>query len=346
MEITQRPAEKDWSDLKTVASQSKATVPLLLVEYFKRLFETEFNAIDKSKSQDCAIVAAFLQCTIVFDNLFKSIGDRRLLDGYFDTLIECLRDDLPVKNILSRTFCRLMSGHGFQKDHHVVTFIGDAGGSFTPVIKNKLLFKDLIGVKHGQYTHTIQWFGVCLLAENQGIIEGGLRLSCSVSDLYAYIVDLKSTHTFPGESLGEKAKPNMQRTLWDFCVDCFQDRNDAENPAANLYTASYRSPANITEALETGALSNTFMADYMRRRIGKYKQKLLDKGKTADKLNASNVFSSFIKGEQKDKGRSVYTTTKGFKKLADINAQKDGVLWIVTDSKDEEFLENLLNRVD
>ncbi len=175
-----------------------------MIRYFQDIIVYEFPTINKSYLKDCAVVAAFLQSTRVFDFLFFGTGDKLLYDGYFDTLIECLEKGLPVKNIMSRTFCCLMSKYGFNPNFHTITFTGDALGSFAEVLKSKFIFKDMVGKQHGQYTHTLQWFGVCLLSDEPGLIEGNYKFTNCIADLYAYMISPVSTSKFPGEATLDK----------------------------------------------------------------------------------------------------------------------------------------------
>jgi len=241
-----------------------------LVDAFIAVLATHFPSMKPDKLQNCAIVAAFLQSTKVFDRLFINKGDSLLVLGYLDTLIDCLERSLPIRNILTRTFVRLMSKHGFNPEYHTVTFSGDAGGSFAAVVKNKILFKDMIGWKHGQYTHTLQWFGICLLAEAPDLCPTH-KFTMQPADLYAYMVTRRTKVVFPGELDKGKAKEFSIKSVWDFCVDCNRDAEGHENPLLNLYTFSYRSPSNVTDALLAGgSLCNTFMGLFMQRRAGKY----------------------------------------------------------------------------
>lgn len=310
-----------------------------MIRYFQDIIVYEFPTINKSYLKDCAVVAAFLQSTRVFDFLFFGTGDKLLYDGYFDTLIECLEKGLPVKNIMSRTFCRLMSKYGFNPNFHTITFTGDALGSFAEVLKSKFIFKDMVGKQHGQYTHTLQWFGVCLLSDEPGLIEGNYKFTNCIADLYAYMISPVSTSKFPGEATLDKTtnqvleKTPVHKTLWDLCVDCFRDIYHRENPQINLYTSSYRSPANVASAMESpGALCNTKMAHFMARRFKKYAEKF-------KKFEGTNDFQKMAKALQTGKKRLHYNAGSGW-----ITNPKQGTTVFVWTESDDKELQQLLEK--
>jgi hypothetical protein len=271
-----------------------------LVIAFAAVLKTHFPKLSRDNLYDCAIAAAFLQSKNVFDALFEAKGDSLLFNGYLDTLCE----EKPVKNILMRTFCRLMGKYGFNPEYHTVTFTGDAGGSFGAVVKNKFLFKDMIGWQHGQYTHTLQWFGICLLYDTPDLCPG-YKFTMTPGDLYAYMVSRRTQVVFPGELVAGQAKEFSSKSIWDFCVDCFRDIARLENPLLNLYTSSYRSPANITTALLAGgSLCNTFMGVFMQRRAHKYH--LLEQ-----KYQGSKNFQKLAQKLQMKKKRELFNANNG-----------------------------------
>lgn len=304
-----------------------------LVTAFAAVLKTHFPTVINRNLYDCAIVAAFLQSTTVFDNLFRVKGDSLLFCGYLDTLIDCLERDLPISNILMRTFCRLMSRYGFNRDYHTVTFTGDAGGSFSAVVKNKILFKDMIGWQHGQYTHALQWLGVCLLYDTPDLCPG-YRFNMSPGELYAYMVTRRTAVGFPGELVDGQAKEFSSKTIWDFCVDCFRDVAGHENPVLNLYTSSYRSPANITNALLAGGtLCNTWMGQFMQRRAHKYAQQ--DR-----RYQGSNNFQKLAQKLQVKKKRLLFRADKGGEWIT--TPGQGTVVRVWTDPHDQQLRDALI----
>jgi hypothetical protein len=271
------------------------------IDKFFSIFKREFPNENKEYLFDCAIIAAFLQQKDVFEELYKQFGDRKVMDAYLDGLLEDINLSRSPKNVLMRAFCKLMSNYGFCSQYHPITFTGDASKTFAAVVKNRMLFKDLIGQRHGQYTHTLQWFGVCLLFDRQDLIEKNHGLLNRPGDLYQYMVSPVTANEFPGEFVNGKQKGKSKKTLWDLCVDCFVGNNDIkEDYGTNLYTDSYRSPANITRALEDGgSLGGTFLGGLMQIR----NQKLHG---IQENYFLSKNFQRIAKAKQKEKKRVFY----------------------------------------
>lgn len=266
-----------------------------LIEYFEKVLdEVTFFKLQKDMLRDCAVICAFLQSNKVFEDFYRQHVDPLLAECYFVEKGKTVpATDRSKGGGLMRAFYELMKGHGFNTLHGVV-FTGNAGG-FVGVVTNGILFRDMTGPMHGEFTHSLQWLAVCLLQETScGVIEGGHVFNRPIVDIYKKIVTVqvlwvredvfKIRHeNWPGElSFKDQTAQNAApKTLWDFMVDAFsathhttKSRMAEEMPLENLYTDSYRCPANITVALQWGALQDTFIGRLWRTRTTGYQSRM------------------------------------------------------------------------
>ncbi|WP_141099354.1 LirA/MavJ family T4SS effector [Pseudomonas nitroreducens] len=267
----------------------KNIVTTELVDYFEDAigYITQFS-LSGAFLRDCAVICAFLQSKKVFENFYI-----RTVDPALEAAYSIEKPSSSIKGGgLMRAFHSLMQNHGFNTLRGVV-FTGNAGG-FVDVVSNGILFKDMTGPMHGEYTHSLQWLSVCFLQTINcaNVVEGGHIFSVPIADIYKRIVTQKVywinnnsivrfTENWPGELSFSSKRPQAAapKTLWDFIVDAFSAKAPVtnvplaeENPLQNLYTDSYRCPANITIALQWGALQRTFIGQYWQARIDRYAQ--------------------------------------------------------------------------
>ena len=290
--------------------------------------------------RDCAAICAFLQSKAAFESFYKLVVDGALSDAYRlekelyqkEKMLARAQNKLAGNPSLlkggglMRAFHRLMKHHGFV-DLQGVVFTGNAGG-FIETVKNKILFKDLTGPLHGEFTHSLQWLTICYLVAAPDRIAGH-KFQNRVSDIYSKVIDIRiwpdtKSGMFPDELRFTKGAPVMtnptipvpptppapQKTLWDFVVDCFAEKSpytgELLGPAAdlikNLYTDSYRCPANIMLAIQNGSLAQTFIADWWKKRQRGYslRQPL---GK-AHKWMLSKHYRPMVEESQKNSGRT------------------------------------------
>ena len=121
---------------------------------------------------------------------------------------------------------------GFSSD--VVILNGQAPGStFSEVVFNKKLFRDVYTRPHGEFTHAIQWL---LMAMRFG-------KEFDVPKLYKYSVLYKSSVKF------EPSKGDAPTLMWNFLVDCFE--GGGEDYRKNIVCNTYRCPQYTTNNLYT-----------------------------------------------------------------------------------------------
>lgn len=306
-------------------------------------FEDVIDVITRGKCPqnlrtDCAVICAFLQNRALFEWFYKTLVDPELANAYKREKESYAREKMLARARLNlqgnpyflkggglmRAFYSLMKPHGFTELQGVV-FTGNAGG-FVDTVANKILFKDLTGPMHGEFTHSLQWLSVCFLRYRTDLIEGGRQFSHSIADIYSSVIKIRiwpntvSTMWLDEVRFTSKANakqsPNVpnpppppvgDKTLWDFMVDCFSEKSVdkktvlafAEDHLTNLYTDSYRCPANITIEVQWGALVETFIGKWWKRRMGMYAW-AVPGGK---KWYHPNIYNQMVATKEENKGR-------------------------------------------
>lgn len=262
-----------------------------LIDYFEEVIDAVCFC-PMTLTRDCAVICAFLQSKKVFEKFYSNNVDPLLEAEYW----KFKKDPQPLfgainGGALMHAFWRLMNGEGFRTLQGIV-FIGDAPG-FTNIVGNGLLFKDCTGPLHGEFTHSLQWLTICELKRccGKGVIEGGYDFVNQIGEIYKKVPTIQiftwpsqgdTQEKWPGEiAFGSlKAKAEEKKSLWDLMVDGFathdskgKSLNVIEDPVANLYTSSYRCPANVTLAIQFHDLKSTFIAKWWAARSVKYQKR-------------------------------------------------------------------------
>jgi len=121
---------------------------------------------------------------------------------------------------------------GFSSD--VVILNGQApGATFSEVVFNKKLFRDVFTRPHGEFTHAIQWLLMALRFGKE----------FDVPKLYKYSVLYRSTVKF------KSGKSEAPALMWNFLVDCFE--GSGEDYQTNIVCKTYRCPQYTTNNLHT-----------------------------------------------------------------------------------------------
>lgn len=276
-----------------------------LIEEFENVI-SRISACPEHLLKDCAKICAFLQSRDIFEKHYIQVVDKALQKEYEIEKVKSkeFTYSSPASafwgdgGALMRSFYNLMKNHGFNVLEGIV-FTGDAGG-FYDVVKNGILFKDMTGPMHGEYSHPLQWLSICLLLERRGndFFKPTLILNNNISQIYKTIISIEIIRPTNNELLPHQHNPDKTwpgeisfttgarlhdkpKSLWDFMVDCFASENPItsktlaeEDPLENIYTNSYRCPAYITLSLQFGKLRNTFMGEYWDNRTKKYKERM------------------------------------------------------------------------
>ncbi|WP_321948324.1 LirA/MavJ family T4SS effector [Paraburkholderia sp. J10-1] len=268
---------------------SKDVVAPELHAYFKRVLSIIVDPpLEGSLLHDCAWICALLQSTDYFDRFYREKVDPRLADAYV-VFKEKFKEDPSLKKkggALLQAFRFLMEKEGFAALKGIV-FTGDAP-HIREITRNHLLFKDSTGPTHGEFTHSLQWLTICFWKKENLLVN-------RVADIYAILMDYvirrinqngapevgltKSAELWPGElffGAPDTRLPDKPKVLWDFVVDAFAasdrkgTRMGSEITLSNLYTDSYRCPARLLIAIQSGTLNHTFIGKWWAGRVIKY----------------------------------------------------------------------------
>jgi Family of unknown function (DUF5636) len=210
-------------------------------------FEHVFNN-KKTYMTQYAQMAAFLSDP----EQVKSVCDR--LSEYLCGMYVLAKDVYQIKGAFTEVLRLVAPQLGFSSD--VVIMNGQLDGeTFSRVVFNKQLFRDVFTRPHGEFTHAIQWM---LLALRFG-------KEYDVPTLYKYSIVYKSKIAFSTGKASEKV------FMWQFLVDCFEG---AEDYKTNIQSASYRCPQYTTNNLHT-LTTHSWLGNFLYAR----RQKGLKEGK-------------------------------------------------------------------
>ena len=316
--VSNRPlALLTWGDLCTQASKNSwprlvqtTVVSKNLVSLFWEIISRVFvsrgqlpNSEEQMLFLDCAVICAMLQSKKCFESFYIDIVDP-LLEGKYFSFVQENEEPKKEPNRLMRSFAELMKPFGFNSEVIGVTFVGDAGANFGTAIGNRILFKDMTGSMHGEYTHMMQWLSICCLTKASNLVEGGHTFSKSIAEIYSFVIQCESETEMPSEIVQNVPKPPKKMTLWDFMVDAFFETQH-QSLALDLYTDSYRCPANISKALFQGVFAQTFMGFYMEKRRVKMASLC------GDKFYQPRHFHKYAKEHAEAKGRLQQGNTFG-----------------------------------
>jgi len=168
-----------------------------------------------------------------------------------------LADKSKGFNKLSRLLNAAANSRGWKTGGSLVLSGFSHGPDIVKIVKRKLLWKDLVGSNHGEFSHTIQWLILSSLLGGQGRIE--------IADLYSKACDYSKKNTREGVL----AKEYKTVYLWDFLVDCLPkggrenlpDWNDPKGVAPLSETP--RSPSNANKLIYE---TDGFLASYLQTR--------------------------------------------------------------------------------
>jgi hypothetical protein len=305
----------------------KSVVTDELIKYFKTVLDIITDPpLNGSLRNDCAVICAFLQSTPVFDTFYIKQVDGDLRKAYEKAKL-ALQENPHEKRkggALLHAFNELMKPFGFVPLKGIV-FTGDAA-HISDITGSRLLFKDATGPTHGEFTHSLQWLTICYLVKNNPPCLQGHKLVNQIGDIYSILMKYQihridkngalqndvtnSADVWPGEVFfGKKDTrlPDKQKYLWDFVVDAFaaSDRQGAkmadEITLSNLYTDTYRCPAKLLIAIQSGTLQKTFIGTWWENRTVKYSKKPMVKPKRP--WNDIENYRPMVAESQQEKGK-------------------------------------------
>jgi hypothetical protein len=124
------------------------------------------------------------------------------------------------------------------------------------MLRRKLFWKDSMDLRHGEYSHCLQWLAIA---------EGLPTLAVSAADLYVATADFRAASKQDGN------KGQRSVTMWQWVVDCFPtDMNNLveefQHSNETLESQSYRSPQVIMDFLlknSGGPIPGHFLSNYL-----------------------------------------------------------------------------------
>jgi hypothetical protein len=186
------------------------------------------------------------------------VGAADELANAMGSIFQDIRDDAAFMVDFLRFLGEFMHCFGFSD--RIYTLNGKvAPDAFAKVVSEKALFRDVYGRKHGEFSHTVQWFVMAYR------FEGRLP----VAELYANSVKYRSdpsTGFIVGYNKDKTAKHSPVE-IWNFLVDCFEGDEDFRT---NIMCETFRCPQIVTTKLNAILPSKNWLGEfiYQRRRRG------------------------------------------------------------------------------
>lgn len=255
----------------------------------KRILDS-FKNVSDSYAADYATIAVFLSNQDVFEKALTDLS--AALWGHYRALARSADDDEAQKQTgaTRNKFTLAMraegSKHGFGMASHDVVdtsrmvLVGAIDGdTYLARVKAGMFFKDMMDLKHGEHTHTLQWLA----------IARSCKLTNNAVDLYKNIlaVEAKTKIVVPGFKIGKGAEQGAipHVTLWAWLVDCFPvdtAKGGILPTQESLFTAYYRSPQVVNKHLMNLDKDDHFLSLYLRYRYQRRNWlKQVKKGQTA-----------------------------------------------------------------
>jgi hypothetical protein len=242
----------------------------------KRILDN-FKNVSDSYAADYAKIAVFLSTKDDFEKALTELS--AALWGHYRALArsaddeEALKQTGATRNKFTLAMRAEGSKHGFGMASHDVVdtsrmvLVGAIDGdTYFARVKAGMFFKDMMDLKHGEHTHTLQWLA----------IARSCKLTNSAVDLYKNIlaVEAKKKVVVPGFKIGKGEKQDAipHVMLWAWLVDCFpmDSAKDGAMPAQeSLFTAYYRSPQVVNRYLMDLKDDSHFLSLYLRYRYQK-----------------------------------------------------------------------------
>lgn len=162
-------------------------------------------------------------------------------------------NELPpdATNRLTRSImAHASAAHGFS-DHTSIVLAGEAGSAVGRFLKSKALWKDSVNIRHGEYTHSLQW------------LTAGLDMGGGLSELYAKTGVLSKIKIHTRVSHADAEAPEV---VWTWLVDCRPNDGKSEKirTEEGIFSNSCRAPELATKFFR--GLEGSFIAYVLNAR--------------------------------------------------------------------------------
>ncbi|HEL3809045.1 TPA: hypothetical protein UMT89_000356 [Stenotrophomonas maltophilia] len=184
--------------------------------------------------------------------------------------------------------------HGFAAQHNVVMMGNVAGEAFLEYLQNGVLWKDAINIRHGEFSHSIQW----------------LTLGCCKDPPNNLVELYKNTSLLSEPEMMTRRKHgtiSAREYLWTWLVDCRLPDPSVGDDQEGIFSSAFRGPERTTRYVMSKLEPDLFVPYILAQRWKRRNWALVEGKDDNDEVVKEHALAKHTNGWSLDAKRTLAT---------------------------------------